>query len=110
MDFDENTFDIIWSEGVLYFMGFQNGLQRCRQLLKTKGYLAVTEAVYLLPDPPAPVIKFWEDEYPSIKDVPGNIDIIETQGYHLLANFTLPRSAWSDIFGSLVFPVVDFYK
>ena len=38
MDFDENTFDIIWSEGALYFMGFQNGLSRCHQLLKKDGY------------------------------------------------------------------------
>ena len=34
MNFEENTFDIIWSEGALYFMGFQNGLRRCHQLLK----------------------------------------------------------------------------
>ena len=38
MDFEEETFDIIWSEGALYFMGFQNGLKRCHQLLKNKGY------------------------------------------------------------------------
>ena len=25
MDFEEETFEIIWSEGALYFMGFQNG-------------------------------------------------------------------------------------
>ncbi|MHC4283027.1 MAG: class I SAM-dependent methyltransferase, partial [Planctomycetota bacterium] len=37
MDFEEHTFDIIWSEGALYCMGFQNGLKRCHQLLKDKG-------------------------------------------------------------------------
>jgi SAM-dependent methyltransferase len=26
MDFKNNTFDVIWSEGALYFIGFQNGL------------------------------------------------------------------------------------
>ena len=40
MDFEENTFDIIWSEGALYFMGFQNGLRRCHQLLKNDGFLS----------------------------------------------------------------------
>jgi cyclopropane fatty-acyl-phospholipid synthase-like methyltransferase len=39
MDFEKETFDIIWSEGALYFMGFQDGLKRCHQLLKDKGYL-----------------------------------------------------------------------
>ena len=50
MDFTEGTFDIIWSEGALYFMGFQKGLRRCRQLVKNGGYVAVSEAVYLAPD------------------------------------------------------------
>jgi len=56
MDFEDNTFDIIWSEGALYFMGFQNGLRRCHQLLKNDGFLAVTEIVYLVNNPPAPLI------------------------------------------------------
>ncbi len=39
MDFKNGTFDLIWSEGALYFMGFQNGLKKCYQLLKKGGYL-----------------------------------------------------------------------
>ena len=96
MDFDENTFDIIWSEGALYFMGFQNGLRRCRQLLKNNGYLGVTELVYLSPNSPAPVIQFFEKEYPDIKDVEGNIKLIKNEGFHLISNFTLSESAWFD--------------
>ncbi len=60
MDFEEETFDIIWSEGALYFMGFQDGLKRCHQLLKLKGYLAVTELVYTVPNPPKPVAEYLE--------------------------------------------------
>ncbi|UCB47321.1 MAG: class I SAM-dependent methyltransferase, partial [Spirochaetota bacterium] len=93
MDFNENTFDIIWSEGALYFMGFQNGLKRCHQLLKKNGYLAVSEAVYLVPDPPAPVIQYFETEYPDMKDITTNISLIQNEQYHLLTNFTLPESA-----------------
>jgi len=96
MDFDENTFDIIWSEGALYFMGFQNGLRRCHQLLKNDGYLAVTEVVYLVPNPPAPVTQFFENEYPDIKDVKSKIELIQNEGFHLISNFTLPESAWLD--------------
>jgi len=94
MDFDPASFDIIWSEGALYFMGFQNGLKRCRQLLKDGGYLAVTELVYIAPDPPAPVVQFLEREYPDIKDVKGRIDLIQNEGFHLLSNFTIPESSW----------------
>jgi len=96
MDFDENTFDIIWSEGALYFMGFQNGLRRCHQLLKNDGYLSVTELVYLAPDPPVAVTQYFENEYPDIKDVQGNIELIQNEGFHLISHFTLPKSAWLD--------------
>ena len=94
MDFAEKTFDIIWSEGALYLMGFQDGLKRCRQLLKTKGCLAVTELVYIAPDPPETVIQFFKNEYPDIKDINGNIEVIKKEGYDLISNFTLPESAW----------------
>ena len=94
MDFDDHMFDIIWSEGALYFMGFQNGLKRCRQLLKNKGYLAVTEVVYLLPNPPPPVLQFWEKEYPDIKDIHSKLALIQNEGFRLILNFTLPKSSW----------------
>ena len=96
MDFDDKTFDIIWSEGALYFMGFQNGLRRCRELLKDDGYAAVTEAVYLVSDPPVPVTQYFEEEYPDMKDVKSNITLIQEEGFHLVSNFTMPESAWMD--------------
>ena len=91
-------FDIIWSEGALYFMGFQNGLRRCHQLLKNDGFLAVTELVYLVNNPPAPLIQYFEKEYPDIKPVKDKIDLIENERFHLITNFTLPESSWLDCF------------
>jgi ubiquinone/menaquinone biosynthesis C-methylase UbiE len=98
MAFEENTFDIIWSEGALYFMGFQNGLRKCHQLLKNDGFLAVTEIVYLVNNPPAPLIQYFEKEYPDIKAVKDNIDLIQNERFHLISNFTLPKSSWLDSF------------
>ncbi len=98
MDFAEKTFDIIWSEGALYFMGFQNGLKRCRQLLKNDGFLGVTEIAYLVNDPPAPLIRYFEREYPDIKTVKDNIDLIQNERFLLISNFTLPKSSWLDCF------------
>ena len=98
MDFEDDTFDIIWSEGALYFMGFQNGLRRCHQLLKNDGFLAVTEIVYLVDNPPAPLIQYFEKEYPDIKTVKDKIDLIQNERFHLISNFTLPESSWLDNF------------
>jgi ubiquinone/menaquinone biosynthesis C-methylase UbiE len=98
MDFEDNTFDIIWSEGALYFMGFQNGLRRCYQLLKDDGFLAVTEIVYLVNNPPAPLIEYFGKEYPDIKAVKDKIEIIRKERFHLISSFTLPKSSWLDSF------------
>ena len=94
MDFEESSFDIIWSEGALYIMGFENGLKRCHQLLKDNGFLAVTELVYIASDPPDTVAQYFENEYPDIKDVKENIQLIENKGFQLISNFTLSESAW----------------
>jgi SAM-dependent methyltransferase len=95
MNFKNGTFDLIWSEGALYQMGFQNGLKKCYHLLKKGGYLAVTEGVILKSDAPADAKKFWE-EYPDVKDIKGNINLIKQEHFDLIAHFTLPVSSWTE--------------
>jgi len=96
MDFKNNTFDVIWSEGALYFMGFQNGLIKCQKLLKEDGYLAVTEAVFLQSSIPKPLQQYWDEGYPDITDVKHNIALIQNEDFVLLGHFTLPKSSWID--------------
>jgi ubiquinone/menaquinone biosynthesis C-methylase UbiE len=100
MKFKNNMFDIIWSEGALYFMGFQNGLKKCNQILKNKGYLVVTEAVLLLPNLPKELKQFWDEGYPEIKNIKSNITLIRDEGFELISHFTLPKSSWIDSFYS----------
>jgi cyclopropane fatty-acyl-phospholipid synthase-like methyltransferase len=100
MDFKNNTFDIIWSEGALYFIGFANGLIKCNELLKEHGYLAVTEIVYSSPNPPAPLKQFFEKEYPDIGDIQSKIDLINRANLNLISHFTLPKSSWLENFYS----------
>ena len=96
MDFANRTFDLIWSEGALFCMGFQNGLKCCHELLEAYGYLAVTELVYIASDLPDDVTRYFERVYPDIKDIQGNIEAIREKGFNLVSNFTLPESAWLD--------------
>ena len=96
MDFEEGTFDLIWTEGSLYFMGFEKGLTCCHRLLKRKGYLGVTEIVYLRPDPPKELIEFWNREYDQIAGIQEKCEIIQKIPFELITHFTLPRAAWLD--------------
>ena len=96
MDFKDESFDIIWSEGALYIMGFQNGLMRCHKLLKPDGYLAVTELVYTASTPPTDISQYLESEYPEIKTIEANVELVKQAGFRLVSNFTLSESAWLD--------------
>lgn len=94
----EGSFDVIWSEGALYSMGFTEGLDRCRLWLAEDGFLVVSELCWLKADPPAECRSFLEDAYPVITDVETNLRAMQARGYTILDHFILPESAWRDEF------------
>ncbi len=96
LPFKEETFDVIWAEGSIYIMGFENGFKKWKPLLKPQGYIAVTEIAWLRDNPPEQVKVFWEQNYPAIKSVPDNLAIIADAGYHLIDYFVLPENDWWD--------------
>lgn len=98
LEFTESTFDLIWSEGALFCMGFREGLARCRPWLVPGGFLAVTELCWLRPDPPALCREFFEGCYPAICDVEANLAAMRNCGYTVVEHFPLPESAWSEEF------------
>ncbi len=95
MDFESESFDLIWSEGALYLMGFRNGLEKIRRFLKPGGYIAVTEAVWLKIDPPSDAVKLWK-EYPEIGSIEEKLRVIAGQGYQEVGHFVIPESSWTE--------------
>jgi SAM-dependent methyltransferase len=93
---EKETFDLIWSEGALSIMGFHNGLQAMRPLLKQNGIMAVSEIVWFVPDPPKELHDFLAPECPLMTDVASNLQMIMDCGYQVLDHFTLPDSSWLD--------------
>lgn len=96
LDFPDHSFDLIWSEGAIYIMGFDQGLRAWKRLLKPGGYIAVTECSWFKPNPPEEVRAFWEAGYPGMRSVEDNLAAIERLGYRLLGSFCLPESSWWD--------------
>ena len=94
MDFPNDSFDLIWSEGAIYIMGFRKGLEYWKRLLKPGGAIAVTEVSWLTFDPPEEILKFWSEEYPAITTIDENLSVIGDLGYSVIDHFTLPESAW----------------
>ena len=94
LNFPPQGFDLIWSEGAIYIMGFEHGLRQWRMFLKPGGYLAVTELSWLTATPPKAARSFWADAYPAMQTIDTNLAVIEASGYQLNGHFILPASDW----------------
>ena len=94
LPFKKGVFDLIWSEGAVYIMGFEEGLKQWRPFLKEGGCLAVTELSWLSPYRPDIIEEYWEDNYPDMSDIPANLEMIEQTGYRLCGLYVLPVADW----------------
>jgi hypothetical protein len=94
--FSAGFFDLIWSEGAIYIMGFREGLNYLKSFLTNQGYLAVTEICWLKNNQPLHLKEFWEQEYAAMNTVDGNIEIIRDLRYNLVDYFILSPLSWWD--------------
>ena len=94
MDFPDESFDLIWSEGSVHVVGFRRGLRRWRRLLRSEGFLVVHEMAWLRPDPPQEIVDHWRKVYPGIQTIAEYLEQIAPQGYDLLGHFPVPEETW----------------
>lgn len=94
----QSGFDIIWSEGSIYHIGFENGLKLWREYLRDGGYIAVSEMVWLTEQRPAAFEKYLSDNVPEISLPSVKMGQIESAGYTPVASFLLPWSCWSETY------------
>ena len=73
MDFPEGSFDIIWSEGSIYAIGFERGLREWKRFIKPAGFMVV------------------HDEQGNVK---GKLEQISNCDYELLGYFLLGKETW----------------
>lgn len=96
LSFAAQSLDLIWSEGAIYNLGFEEGLKYWAELLKYGGFMMVSEAVWITKSPDVEAQDYWNKEYPGISSVPEKISVIEKTGLKLLTHFTLPVRVWWD--------------
>lgn len=94
LPFADNEFDVIWSEGAIYNMGFEAGVAAWQHFLKPGGILVLSEITWLSASRPQPLQAHWESEYPEIDRASAKIAILERHGYSLMGYFPLPSSCW----------------
>jgi len=94
LPFDDGAFDLVWSEGAIYLLGFARGLKLWRRFLTPGGYMAVTECTWLTDEPSAEARAFWDEAYPGMGTVAENCAAAARAGYDIIGTFVLPPEDW----------------
>ncbi len=96
MPFEKESLDVIWSEGAIYIMGFEKGIQYWSNFLKKDGYIAISELSWTTHKRPVELEKFWKEAYPEIDTISNKVKVLEGSGYSPVGFFTLPAYCWLD--------------
>ena len=75
MEFPDESFDIVWSEGSIFVIGFEKGLREWKRFIKPGGFMVI------------------HDEMGNVKQ---KLEQIAKSGYELLGYFTLDTDVWRD--------------
>ena len=98
LPFQDEEFDLIWSEGAIYNIGFERGLKEWRKFLKKGGYIAVTENTWFSDERPSEIQDFWQQAYPEIDTIPNKIVQMNNAGYLPFATYILPETIWTEYY------------
>jgi ubiquinone/menaquinone biosynthesis C-methylase UbiE len=73
IDFPDETFDIVWAEGVIALIGFERGLREWHRLIKPGRFLVVHD---------------------NIDEIERKHELIPICGYILIDMFVVPKDVW----------------
>lgn len=94
LPFAEMEYDVLWSEGAIYNMGFEKGVNEWRRFLKPGGILVVSEITWITNTRPPELQQYWEDQYSEIATASSKIEVLEESGYSPIGYFVLPENCW----------------
>ncbi|HOI39297.1 MAG TPA: class I SAM-dependent methyltransferase [Methanobacterium sp.] len=73
MDFPLESFDIIWAEGSVFVMGFEESIKNWRRFLKPDGFIVLHD---------------------DNEDKKKKLEMVKKHGYRLINEFELPYKVW----------------
>ena len=94
LPFGDEEYDVIWSEGAIYNIGFERGVIDWNRYLKAGGLLVVSEITWITASRPSELQKHWDEEYPEIDVASSKIGVLEKNGYSPIGYFILPEHCW----------------
>ena len=93
---ENDSFDLIWSEGAVYIMGFEEGVKCWRPLIRKGGFLVVSEISWFTESRPPELERFWEGAYAEMDTIENKEKVLQKHGYESVSSFKLPEYCWTD--------------
>jgi ubiquinone/menaquinone biosynthesis C-methylase UbiE len=100
LPFQSEELDLIWSEGAIYNIGFERGLNEWHKFLKKGAFIAVSEASWFTQERPVEIDEFWKEAYAEIDTISNKVTQMEKAGYIPIATFVLSENCWTEHFYS----------
>ena len=96
LPFTDASFDVIWSEGAVYNMGFDAGIAAWKRFLKPGGKLVLSEITWTTAARPQTITDYWTAQYPEIDTASAKLAVLERHGYRPEGYFLLPFCCWQE--------------
>lgn len=94
MDFPDEAFDVIWSEGAIYIYGFEKSLKDWKHFIKPDGYMVCSHISWFKKNPPNEITAYWKSMFEDIQQIEINLATAQECGYEIVNYFNLPDESW----------------
>lgn len=94
LPFEDGSFDVVWSEGAIFILGFAAGLASWRRLVAPGGFVVVSELCWPGDNRLPELEAFFLAEGADIASLDERRDAIRAAGYELVGDFVLPHVGW----------------
>jgi cyclopropane fatty-acyl-phospholipid synthase-like methyltransferase len=91
---EDGPFDLVWSEGAIYNLGFEAGLLRWRDLVPEGGSAAVSDLVWLTDTPPEEATAFFAEESPDMVALATRLEQASAAGWSIRDHVLMTEDAW----------------
>jgi len=98
LNFDVEEFDLIYSEGSIYNIGFEKGINYWKKFIKLNGYLVVAEISWLTEKRPKKIQEYWDYYYKEIDTCENKIKQLKKAGYKVIKHFIVPPKCWENYY------------
>lgn len=100
LDFPNEEFNIILSDGASEKIGFKRALKEWKRLLKSGGYMVISDVCWLK-KPSKESEGFWKSIYDDVDTIDNKISQIMDEGYEFVDCVVTPKSDWKEYYSKL---------